>query len=174
MKILLFVQVPWVGDHIRLFSLIQSLKRSMNNCEIWYLGRNDYDPINTSLKQYGIKVQTIPHGLEDFGQHWRHALQIRNAIKASAPKRFDLVISMGRKIKEALCARQIPTKRFYACTWGFRLCNPRGQYRKHELNPTLIVDNIATMLKMSIPLKHYCINMIDEKLFREAYRLLPQ
>lgn len=105
---------------------------------------------------------------------WIHTLQINKAIQATTPRRFGLVISMSRKIKDTLCLRQIPTSHFYATTWGFRLCKPRDAYKKHaKLDIATTLENIAAMLKTPIQLRRYCISQIDKKLFHEAYRLLP-
>jgi ADP-heptose:LPS heptosyltransferase len=175
MNILFYEQGLWIGDTIMFFNLIQSLKYAFKNCTIWYLCQKaSNDPYNTSLKEYGFNIKKIPNKIDDFGTLWIHTLQINKAIQATTPRRFDLVISMSRKIKDTLCLRQIPTSHFYATTWGFRLCKPRDAYKKHaKLEIATTLENIAAMLKTPIQLRRYCISQIDKKLFHEAYRLLP-
>lgn len=174
MKILIYNNSPQIGDNIRLFNLINTLNSSIHNCDLWYLGSDDYDLFSGPLKAYNLCIHRMPQSTHPGGYNlspWR--LYFRKG-KSKYPKTpFDLVINMGSDLKESLMVRQIPTKFYYSAATCFIFCSRYRYYRKHKTDPTIIVKNIEKMLNLSIPIKPYNIRKIDSTLYKEAKRLLP-
>ena len=176
MNILIYIAGPWIGDYIRLFNLIHSLQTGLPDCQISIANKQNYNPFEHELKPYNLAVK-----LEDFslikglGTSMRQACTVfvRNRYK-QVP--YDIVLNLDRSVKESLILRQVRTKYHYASTWGFRLCKPRGHRSmliRHKLNPTVCVDNVATLINQPIKTECYPIQKIDPDLFEEAKRLLP-
>ena len=170
MKILIYNNSPQIGDNIRLFNLINTLNSSIHNCELWYLGSSDYDLFSGALKSYNLTIRRAPQNLLPKRSLWDNILQ---KIDVMPPAPFDLVINLGSNFYETMQIRQIPTKYFFSSTWGFLFCSRYGNYQKHKVDPTIIVGNIEKMLDISIPVKPYSIDSIDQALYQEAKRLLP-
>ena len=174
MKILIFCDSPFLGDNIRLFNLITTLQASIEDCDLWYLGSNQFNPIPGVLKDYNIKIQTLPMTIKNFGSEWEHILKARAEVKKTQKKDFDLVIHLGSNFKQTMVLRQIPSRYFYASTWGFLFCSRWGKYQKTKNDPTVIASNLAYMLNRKIPITPYSIKRIDERLYQEAKKLLPK
>ena len=71
MNILIYNSGGGLGDCIRLFDLITSLKNRFNNSEIYYLGAHE-NHFLANLKEYNISVQNIDLGLKYFCFRWWH------------------------------------------------------------------------------------------------------
>jgi ADP-heptose:LPS heptosyltransferase len=170
MKILIYCNSPYIGDNMRLFNLINSLNSGIKNCELWYLGSSDYDLFSGALKSYNLVIRRAPQSLLPKRSLWDNIVK---KIDTVPPAPFDLVINLGSNFYETMQIRQIPTKCFFSSTWGFLFCSRYGNYQKHKVDPTIIVGNIEKMLDISIPVKPYSIDSIDQALYQEAKRLLP-
>lgn len=176
MNILIYTPDPWIGDCIRLFNLIHSLQSGLPNCQVSIANKLNHNPFEHQLKQYNLQVK-----LEDFSLSMGLGTSMRQAYTIFVRSRYnqvpyDLVLNLNRSVKESVILRQVRAKYHYASTWGFRLCKPQGHIStlvRHKLNPTVCVDNVATLIGQPIKIESYPIQKINPNLFEEAKRLLP-
>ena len=176
MNILIYIAGPWLGDYIRIFNLIHSLQTGLPGCQISIANKQNHNPFEHQLKQFNLQVSLKKFRFaKELGTRKRHISTVFFESRFSS-REFDLVINMDRSVKESVILRQVRAKYHYASTWGFRLCKPQGHIStlvRHKLNPTVCVDNVATLIGQPIKTESYPIQKINPNLFKEAKRLLP-
>ena len=86
MKILIYNNSPQIGDNIRLFNLINTLNSSVHNCELWYLGNDDYDLFSGPLKAYNLCIHRMPQSTHPGGYNLSPGVCIFEKEKASIRK----------------------------------------------------------------------------------------
>jgi len=157
-NILIYNSGGGLGDSIKLFSLIVSLKKHFKNSNFFYLSAHE-NHFEGKLREYNIKINTLNIGLKYFGFRWWHLLVTKkNFLKLKIDK-FDLIIDCQSKLRNTIILKQIPSKAFYSSTFNNILCS----------NLEIPVKNFWSYLITN----DYDIKNIAQKYFDEATRLLP-
>jgi len=171
-NILIYNSGGGIGDSIQIISLINTLKAEFNNADFFYLSAHE-NHFNQTLKDYNCKIKTLNLNIKYFGFRWWHLLVVKNSIKKSGIKSFDLIIDLQSKIRNSLILKLIPHKYFVSSCFNFKLSKPLINIKKNKKinNTILLAINIAFNKKIS--LNEFNINTIDEAYFLEAKRLLP-
>ena len=98
---------------------------------------------------------------------------VKNAVKKSGTKSFDLIIDLQSKIRNSLILKQIPHKYFVSSCFNFTLSKPLINIKKDKKiqNTILLAINFAFNKKIS--LSEFNIDGINKNFFLEAKKLLP-
>ena len=172
MNILIYNSGGGLGDCIRLFDLITSLKNRFNNSEIYYLGAHE-NHFLANLKEYNISVQNIDLGLKYFGFRWWHFFSAKNRFKERYKLNLDLIIDLQSKFRNTIILKRIPSKLFYSSTSNFFFSSVKKGLSKGKFDLEKTLENLEKITQNKIPSLKYKINNIDKKYFEEAQRLLP-
>ena len=171
-NILIYNSGGGVGDSIQLLSLITTLKTEFHNAEFFYLSSHE-NHFNETLKDYNCKIKTLDLNIKYFGFRWWHLLVVKNSIKKSGTKSFDLIVDLQSKIRNSLILKLIPHKYFISPCFNFKLSKPLITIKKDKKIDNTILLAINFALNKKILLDEFDIDKIDETFFVEAKRLLP-
>ena len=157
-NILIYNSGGGLGDSIKLFSLIVSLKKHFKNSNFFYLSAHE-NHFEGKLKEYNIKIDTLNIGLKYFGFRWWHLFVTKKNFLKLNIKKFDLIIDCQSKLRNTIILKQIPSKTFYSSTFNNMFCS------NLELPAEKFRSNLET--------NDYDVKNIAQKYFDEAARLLP-
>jgi len=173
MKILVYNSGGGIGDSIQLLDIIYSLSEKFGSNNIFYLSAHK-NHFNNSLSDYNIQLNELNSDIIYFGFRFWHLFKSKkNILKKNSIKQFDLIIDLQSKLRNTIILKQFPSKNFYSSTLNFKFCTVSKDYISSKFDIKNILVNIEKLIDTEIPFKKYNINLIDEKYFNEARRLLP-
>lgn len=174
MKILIYNSGGGLGDSIQLFDIIYSLKEKFGSENVFYLSAHK-NHFNNSLKDYNLHVNELNTNIKYIGfRLWHLLISKKKILKNNALDDFDLIIDLQSKLRNTLILKQFPHKNFYSSTFDFRFCNFKKDYVSSKFEIKNILLNIEKLLNIEIPFKKYQTNLINQKYYDEAKRLLPE
>lgn len=174
MKILIYNSGGGLGDSIQLFDIIYSLKEEFGSENVFYLSAHK-NHFNNSLKDYNLHVNELNTNIKYIGfRFWHLLISKKKILKNNALDDFDLIIDLQSKLRNTLILKQFPHKNFYSSTFDFRFCNLKKDYVSSKFEIKNILLNIEKLLNIEIPFKKYQTNLINQKYYDEAKRLLPE
>lgn len=174
MKILIYNSGGGLGDSIQLFDIIYSLKEKFGSENVFYLSAHK-NHFNNSLKDYNLHVNELNTNIKYIGfRFWHLLISKKKILKNNALDDFDLIIDLQSKLRNTLILKQFPHKNFYSSTFDFRFCNLKKDYVSSKFEIKNILLNIEKLLNIEIPFKKYQTNLINQKYYDEAKRLLQE
>ena len=174
MKILIYNSGGGLGDSIQLFDIIYSLKEKFGSENVFYLSAHK-NHFNNSLKDYNLHVNELNTNIKYIGfRFWHLLISKKKILKNNALDGFDLIIDLQSKLRNTLILKQFPHKNFYSSTFDFRFCNLKKDYISSKFEIKNILLNIEKLLNIEIPFKKYQTNLINQKYYDEAKRLLSE
>ena len=174
MKILIYNSGGGLGDSIQLFDIIYSLKEKFGSENVFYLSAHK-NHFNNSLKDYNLHVNELNTNIKYIGfRFWHLLISKKKILKNNALDDFDLIIDLQSKLRNTLILKQFPHKNFYSSTFDFRFCNLKKDYVSSKFEIKNILLNIEKLLNIEIPFKKYQTNLINQKYYDEAKRLLSE
>tara|TARA_B100000902_G_scaffold378203_1_gene411218 strand:- start:286 stop:1119 length:834 start_codon:yes stop_codon:yes gene_type:complete len=127
-----------------------------------------------SLSDYNIQLNELNSDIIYFGfRFWHFFKSKKNILKNNSIEHFDLIIDLQSKLRNTLILKQFPSKNFYSSTLNYKFCTVSKDYISSKFDIKNVLTNIEKLLDIEIPFKKYDVNLIDEKYFNEARRLLP-
>ncbi len=173
MKILIYNSGGGLGDSIQLFDLIYSLSEKYGQNNIFYLSAHK-NHFNDTLEDYNIKINNLRTEISYFGFRLWHLLSSkRKLLSKNSIEKFDLIIDLQSKLRNTLVLKQIPNIHFYSSTFNFKFCTTHKDYISTKYDNNKILLNVEKLLNDTIVSKKYNTDLIDDKYFIEAKRLLP-
>ncbi len=173
MKILIYNSGGGLGDSIQLFDLISSLSEKYGQNNIFYLSAHK-NHFNDALEDYNIKINNLRTEVSYFGFRLWHLLSSkRKLLSKNSVEKFDLIIDLQSKLRNTLVLKKIPNIHFYSSTFNFKFCSTHKDYISTKYDNNKILLNLEKLLNDTIVSKKYNTNLIDDKYFTEAKRLLP-
>ena len=173
MKILIYNSGGGLGDSIQLFDLISSLSEKYGQNNIFYLSAHK-NHFNDALEDYNIKINNLRTEVSYFGFRLWHLLSSkRKLLSKNSVEKFDLIIDLQSKLRNTLVLKQIPNIHFYSSTFNFKFCSTHKDYISTKYDNNKILLNVEKLLNDTIVSKKYNTDLIDDKYFTEAKRLLP-
>ena len=173
MKILIYNSGGGLGDSIQLFDLISSLSEKYGQNNIFYLSAHK-NHFNDALEDYNIKINNLRTEISYFGFRLWHLLSSkRKLLSKNSVEKFDLIIDLQSKLRNTLVLKQIPNIHFYSSTFNFKFCTTHKDYISTKYDNNKILLNVEKLLNDTIVSKKYNTDLIDDKYFIEAKRLLP-
>ncbi len=173
MKILIYNSGGGLGDSIQLFDLISSLSEKYGQNNIFYLSAHK-NHFNDALEDYNIKINNLRTEISYFGFRFWHLLSSkRKLLSKNSIEKFDLIIDLQSKLRNTLVLKQIPNIHFYSSTFNFKFCTTHKDYISTKYDNNKILLNVEKLLNDTIVSKKYNTDLIDDKYFIEAKRLLP-
>ena len=173
MKILIYNSGGGLGDSIQLFDLISSLSEKYGQNNIFYLSAHK-NHFNDALEDYNIKINNLRTEISYFGFRLWHLLSSkRKLLSKNSVEKFDLIIDLQSKLRNTLVLKQIPNIHFYSSTFNFKFCSTHKDYISTKYDNNKILLNVEKLLNDTIVSKKYNTDLIDDKYFTEAKRLLP-
>ena len=173
MKILIYNSGGGLGDSIQLFDLISSLSEKYGQNNIFYLSAHK-NHFNDALEDYNIKINNLRTEISYFGFRLWHLLSSkRKLLSKNSVEKFDLIIDLQSKLRNTLVLKQIPNIHFYSSTFNFKFCSTHKDYISTKYDNNKILLNVEKLLNDTIVSKKYNTDLIDDKYFIEAKRLLP-
>ena len=173
MKILIYNSGGGLGDSIQLFDLISSLSEKYGQNNIFYLSAHK-NHFNDALEDYNIKINNLRTEISYFGFRFWHLLSSkRKLLSKNSVEKFDLIIDLQSKLRNTLVLKQIPNIHFYSSTFNFKFCSTHKDYISTKYDNNKILLNVEKLLNDTIVSKKYNTDLIDDKYFIEAKRLLP-
>ena len=173
MKILIYNSGGGVGDSIQLFDLISSLSEKYGQNNIFYLSAHK-NHFNDALEDYNIKINNLRTEVSYFGFRLWHLLSSkRKLLSKNSIEKFDLIIDLQSKLRNTLVLKKIPNIHFYSSTFNFKFCSTHKDYISTKYDNNKILLNLEKLLNDTIVSKKYNTDLIDDKYFTEAKRLLP-
>jgi ADP-heptose:LPS heptosyltransferase len=173
MKILIYNSGGGLGDSIQLFNLILSLRDKFKSKNIYYLSSHT-NHFNNALKDYNLNLNELKVNILYFGFRWWHLfISKKKLLKENSINKFDLIIDLQSKLRNTLILKNFPHKYFYSSTFNFRFCNIKKNYISSKYEFKNILINIEKLINIKIPYKKYDLNLIHNKYFEEAKKLLP-
>ena len=173
MKILIYNSGGGLGDSIQLFDLISSLSEKYGQNNIFYLSAHK-NHFNDALEDYNIKINNLRTEISYFGFRLWHLLSSkRKLLSENSIEKFDLIIDLQSKLRNTLVLKQIPNIHFYSSTFNFKFCSTHKDYISTKYDNNKILLNVEKLLNDTIVSKKYNTDLIDDKYFIEAKRLLP-
>ena len=173
MKILIYNSGGGLGDSIQLFDLISSLSEKYGQNNIFYLSAHK-NHFNDALEDYNIKINNLRTEVSYFGFRLWHLLSSkRKLLSKNSVEKFDLIIDLQSKLRNTLVLKQIPNIHFYSSTFNFKFCSTHKDYISTKYDNNKILLNVEKLLNDTIVSKKYNTDLIDDKYFIEAKRLLP-
>lgn len=174
MKILIYNSGGGLGDSIQLFDIIYSLKEKFGSENVFYLSAHK-NHFNNSLKDYNLHVNELNTNIKYIGfRFWHLLISKKKILKNNALDDFDLIIDLQSKLRNTLILKQFPHKNFYSSTFDFRFCNLKKDYISSKFEIKNILLNLEKLLNIEIPFKKYQTNLINQKYYDEAKRLLSE
>ena len=174
MRILIYNSGGGLGDSIQLFDIIYSLKDKFGTENVFYLSAHK-NHFNNSLKDYNLHVNELNTNIKYIGfRFWHLLISKKKILKNNALDGFDLIIDLQSKLRNTLILKQFPHKNFYSSTFDFRFCNLKKDYVSSKFEIKNILLNIEKLLNIEIPFKKYQTNLINQKYYDEAKRLLSE
>ena len=174
MKILIYNSGGGLGDSIQLFDVIYSLREKFGSKNIFYLSAHK-NHFNASLSDYNLQLNNLNTNILYFGfRFWHFFKSKKKILKNNSINQFDLIIDLQSKLRNTLILKQLPCKKFYSSTFNFKFCTVSKNYISTKFDLKNILINIEKLINIDIPFKKYDINLIDNKYFNEAKRLLPK
>jgi len=166
-KILLYNSGGGLGDSIRLFPLLISLKNHFRKSKFFYLGAHENHFVG-KLKEYNIKLETVDLGLKYFGFRWWHLLFVKKRINQKTYGRFDLIIDLQTKIRNTLILKKIPHDIFYSMTL-------KGYFssKKIKLYSSNHLENLSLFFEEDVVELGFKVNKLSKEILSEARKLLP-
>ena len=173
MKILIYNSGGGLGDSIQLFDLISSLSEKYGQNNIFYLSAHK-NHFNDALEDYNIKINNLRTEVSYFGFRLWHLLSSkRKLLSKNSVEKFDLITDLQSKLRNTLVLKQIPNIHFYSSTFNFKFCTTHKDYISTKYDNNKILLNLEKLLNDTIVSKKYNTDLIDDKYFIEAKRLLP-
>ena len=173
MKILIYNSGGGLGDSIQLFDLISSLSEKYGQNNIFYLSAHK-NHFNDALEDYNIKINNLRTEVSYFGFRLWHLLSSkRKLLSKNSVEKFDLIIDLQSKLRNTLVLKKIPNIHFYSSTFNFKFCSTHKDYISTKYDNNKILLNVEKLLNDTIVSKKYNTDLIDDKYFTEAKRLLP-
>jgi ADP-heptose:LPS heptosyltransferase len=173
MKILIYNSGGGLGDSIQLFDLISSLSEKYGQNNIFYLSAHK-NHFNDALEDYNIKINNLRTEISYFGFRLWHLLSSkRKLLSKNSIEKFDLIIDLQSKLRNTLVLKKIPNIHFYSSTFNFKFCSTHKDYISTKYDNNKILLNVEKLLNDTIVSKKYNTDLIDDKYFIEAKRLLP-
>ena len=173
MKILVYNSGGGLGDSIQLFDLITSLKEKYGQNNIFYLSAHK-NHFNNALVDYNLHIKDFKTEIPYFGfRLWHFLISKRKLLSKNSIEKFDLIIDLQSKLRNTLILNQIPSKYFYSSTLNFKFCSTYKDYISTKFDNNKILSNVEKLLNDTIPYKKYDTDLIGDKYFKEAKRLLP-
>ena len=173
MKILIYNSGGGLGDSIQLFDLISSLSEKYGQNNIFYLSAHK-NHFNDALEDYNIKINNLRTEISYFGFRLWHLLSSkRKLLSKNSVEKFDLIIDLQSKLRNTLVLKKIPNIHFYSSTFNFKFCSTHKDYISTKYDNNKILLNVEKLLNDTIVSKKYNTDLIDDKYFIEAKRLLP-
>ena len=173
MKILIYNSGGGLGDSIQLFDLISSLSEKYGQNNIFYLSAHK-NHFNDALEDYNIKINNLRTEVSYFGFRLWHLLSSkRKLLSKNSVEKFDLIIDLQSKLRNTLVLKKIPNIHFYSSTFNFKFCSTHKDYISTKYDNNKILLNVEKLLNDTIVSKKYNTDLIDDKYFIEAKRLLP-
>jgi len=174
MRILIYNSGGGLGDSIQLFDIIYSLKDKFGTENVFYLSAHK-NHFNNLLKDYNLHVKELKTNIKYIGfRFWHLLLSKKKILKNNSLNDFDLIIDLQSKLRNTLILKQFPHKNFYSSTFNFRFCNLKKDYISSKFEIKNILLNLEKLLNIEIPFKKYQTNLINQKYYDEAKRLLPE
>ena len=171
-KILIYNSGGGLGDSIRLFTLITSLKNHFKKAELYYLGAHQNHFLG-KLKEYNIKIKTLDLGIKYFGFRWWHYFIVKRNFVRLGESKFDLIIDLQSKIRNTIILKTIPTEIFYSSTFNHYFLASKDKYNLNKENQNTIIENLNILLNTKIKIINYNFENVSDKFAKEAKRLLP-
>ncbi len=166
-KILLYNSGGGLGDSIRLFPLLISLKNHFRKSKFFYLGAHENHFVG-KLKEYNIKLETVDLGLKYFGFRWWHLLFAKKRINQKTYGRFDLIIDLQTKLRNTLILKKIPHDIFYSMTLkGYFSSKKIKSYSSNHL------ENLSLFFEEDVVELGFKVNKLSKEILSEARKLLP-
>ena len=173
MKILIYNSGGGLGDSIQLFDLISSLSEKYGQNNIFYLSAHK-NHFNDALEDYNIKINNLRTEVSYFGfRLWHFLSSKRKLLSKNSIEKFDLIIDLQSKLRNTLILKQIPNRHFYSSTLNFKFCSTHKDYISTKYDNNNIILNLEKLLNDKIVLRKYDTDLIENKYFTEAKRLLP-
>jgi len=172
-RILLYNSGGGLGDSIKLYPLILSLKKHFKESDFFYLGAHD-NHFQKKLKNYNVKLETLDLGIKYFGFRWWHLLKVKKQFSKLNIDKFDLIIDLQTKLRNTLILKKIPTKSFYSGTYNFSFCTVKNNYSNTKNICEMTLANLEKFLETKIDRINYDLENIDKKFLIEAEKLLPK
>jgi len=174
MRILIYNSGGGLGDSIQLFDIIYSLKDKFGTENVFYLSAHK-NHFNNLLKDYNLHVKELKTNIKYIGfRFWHLLLSKKKILKNNSLNDFDLIIDLQSKLRNTLILKQFPHKNFYSSTFNFRFCNLKKDYISSKFEIKNILLNLEKLLNIEIPFKKYQTNLINQKYYDEAKRLLSE
>ena len=167
-KILIYNSGGGLGDSIQIFSLILTLKNHFKNSNIYYLSAHE-NHFNKSLKDFNIEVINLDLNIKYFGFRIWHYFITKFKFSNCEPKKFDLIIDLQSKLRNTLILKQIPHNIFFSSTFNYRFTTIKKKYNSNN-----IIENLSKLLNQKIINKEFDLSSLDNKLFSDAKKLLPE
>ncbi len=173
-NILLYDSGGGLGDAIRIFPLIISLKKHFIKSKFYYLGAHE-NHFNHKLKEFNIYLDTVDLDLKYFGFRWWHLIRVKQKIKDKNIAKFDLIIDLQSKIRNTIILKQLPYESFFSSTFNYFFCTKKNKYFSNENEfITNILSNLDIFLDTKITKIDFDLNTLPEHLIKESTRLLPE
>ena len=166
-KILIYNSGGGLGDTIRIFPLIISLKKHFTNTKLFYLSAHENHFIG-KLKEFNIFIESLSLNIKYFGFRFWHLFFVKYQFEKTGMGQFDLIIDLQSKLRNTLILKQISHKLFYSSALNFRLCTVKKNYKKD-----FDLENLNSFLNTNILEREYNLSNIKNIFFEEAQRLLP-
>ena len=171
-NILIYNSGGGLGDSIQLFPLILSLKNYFIKTKIYYLSAHS-NHFNHSLKEYGIKIDTLDLNLEYFGFRWWHYFFVKKRFNKLKLEKFDLIIDLQSKIRNTLILKQLPSNEFYSSTYNFYFSSIKKKFITSNNISDTTIQNLNIFLQTNIDRINYSLDKLPSIYLKEAKRLLP-
>jgi len=166
-KILIYNSGGGLGDSIRLFPLLISLKNHFRKADFFYLGAHENHFIG-KLKEYNIKLETVDLGLKYFGFRWWHLLFVKKRIAKKTYGKFDLIIDLQTKLRNTLILKKIPHDMFYSMTLKSYFSSKKiKSYSSNHL------ENLSLFFEEDVIELGFKVNKLPREILSEAKKLLP-
>ena len=171
-KILIYNSGGGLGDAIKLFPLILSLKNHFKSSDFYYLGAHENHFIG-KLKNYNIKVKTLDLRLQYFGFRWWHLLKAKNKFLEVNLEKFDLIIDLQSKLRNTLILKKIPSVNFYSSTFNYNFCSLKKDYLSNNNISQKTILNLGKLLDVNIKKVDFSLDNLNQIYINEAKKLLP-
>ncbi len=171
-SILIYNSGGGIGDSIQIITLINTLRSEFNDAKLYYLTshKNHFD---TSLKDFNCEIEDLKLNIKYFGFRWWHYFIVKKKLKKNNILSFDLIIDLQSKIRNSLILKLIPHKYFITTCLNFKLSKPKISIKKNNKMNITIINAINSIFEKNCVLQDYNIKKIDNRIFNESQRLLP-
>lgn len=171
-RVLLYNSGGGIGDAIQILPLINALKTELKNTKFYYLCAHE-NHFNSTLSDFGCRIDTLDLGIKYFGFRWRHLFIIKKKLNDHNIKRYDLIIDLQSKIRNSLVLKMIPHKFFISSSFNYKFSKPSLNIKKKNKINENILQAVNSILNINCKLIDFDINNIENKFVIESKKLLP-